>query len=221
MKRANSVYFGKKNEIKPFEDETKLEFLSRKNDAAFLVIGSHSKKRPHNLTFVRMFDYQILDMYELGIQESTFLSEIKGPKCSLGIKPLMVFNGERFDNDETCKNIKNYMIDFFNGEVVDSVNLGGLEYVMSWTATPDDRILLRTYLIQMKKSGTKTPRVELEEMGPHMTFVIRRTEAPKADLWKKAIQVPKELKVCTWDDDDVYMRRLMIGIAKEGKEQGT
>ncbi|KAJ8652958.1 hypothetical protein O0I10_011420 [Lichtheimia ornata] len=194
LKRANSVYFGKKNEIKPFEDETKLEFLSRKNDAAFMVIGSHSKKRPHNLTFVRMFDYQILDMYELGVQDSTFLSEIKGPKCSLGIKPLMVFNGERFDNDETCKNIKNYMVDFFNGEVVDSVNLGGLEYVMSWTATPDDRILLRTYLIQMKKSGTKTPRVELEEMGPNMTFVIRRTEAPKSDLWKKAIRVPKELK---------------------------
>ncbi|KAI9318825.1 Brix domain-containing protein [Dichotomocladium elegans] len=195
LKRANAAYFSKKNEIKPFEDETKIEFLSRKNDAAFLVVGTHSKKRPHNLTFVRMFDYQILDMFELGIEKGTFLSEIKGPKCSTGIKPLMIFNGERFDQDETYKSIKNYLLDLFNGEVTDFVNLAGLEYVMSWTAAPDNKILLRTYMVQLKKSGVKTPRVELEEMGPMLDMVVRRAEPSKPDLMKRALQMPKELKV--------------------------
>ncbi|KAF7722776.1 rRNA-binding ribosome biosynthesis protein rpf2 [Apophysomyces ossiformis] len=194
LKRTNAVYFGKKNELKPFEDDEKLEFFSRKNDASLMVIGTHLKKRPHNLTFVRMFDYQTMDMFELGVEKSVPMSEIKGTKCSLGMKPLLVFNGEGFGSDETLKNIKNYFLDFFNGESTDAINVGGLEYVVSFTATPDNHILLRTYLIQMKKSGTKTPRVEMEEMGPHFDFVVRRTVAPKSDLWKAAVKVPRELK---------------------------
>ncbi|KAI7852881.1 Brix domain-containing protein [Circinella umbellata] len=197
LKRANGILFSKKNELKPFEDESKLEFFSRKNDASLIVVGSHSKKRPHNLTFIRMFEHQVLDMYELGVENLTPLSEIKGPKCSLGIKPVMVFNGDKFDSDDTFKNLKNYFLDFFNGELVDGVDLAGLEYVMSFTASPkedDPRIMVRSYLIQMKKSGSKTPRVELEEMGPMMDLVVRRTEAPKSDIWKKACKVPNELK---------------------------
>lgn len=37
-----------------------------------MVFASHSKKRPHNLTFVRLFDYQVLDMVELGLDGETF-----------------------------------------------------------------------------------------------------------------------------------------------------
>ncbi|KAI9247425.1 Brix domain-containing protein [Phascolomyces articulosus] len=184
LKRANGVLFSKKNELKPFEDESKLEFFSRKNDASLMVVGSHSKKRPHNLTFIRMFDHQVLDMYELGVENLTPLSEIKGPKCSLGIKPLMIFNGDKFDSDDTFKNLKNYFLDFFNGEVVDGVDLAGLEYVMSFTASPnqdDPRIMIRSYLVQMKKSGSKTPRVELEEMGPMMDLVAKKEKNKARD----------------------------------------
>lgn len=76
MKRPNAVYFSKKNEIKPFEDEEKLEFFSRKNDSAHLVVGTHSKKRPHNLTFVRMYNHTMLDMYEFGIENPKAMSSI-------------------------------------------------------------------------------------------------------------------------------------------------
>lgn len=110
------------------------------------------------------------------------------------MKPLLVFNGEQFDSDDTCKHLKNYFLDFFNGEEADGINLSGLEYVLSFTATPDNKIYLRSYLVQMKKSGVRTPRIELEEMGPMFDFVIRRTQPPKNDLWKKAIKVPEELK---------------------------
>ncbi|KAI8078980.1 ribosome production factor 2 [Gilbertella persicaria] len=194
LKRPNAVHFTKKNELKPFEDEEKLEFFSQKNDCAFLVVGTHTKKRPHNLIFARMFNHQVLDMYEFGIENPKSMSSIPGAKCSLGLKPLMVFQGDRFESDETCKHIKNLFLDFFNGEESDAINLGGLEHVVSLTATPDDRILFRTYLIQMKKSGLKTPRVELEEMGPSYDLKIRRTTLPKPDLWKAACKVPKEVK---------------------------
>lgn len=77
MKRPNAVHFTKKNEIKPFEDEEKLEFFSNKNDASLLVIGTHLKKRPHNLTFARMFNHQVLEMFELGVEKMQAMSQIK------------------------------------------------------------------------------------------------------------------------------------------------
>ncbi|KAI9482866.1 MAG: Brix domain-containing protein [Benjaminiella poitrasii] len=193
LKRPNAIYFSKKNELKPFEDEEKLEFFSQKNDSAHLIVGTHSKKRPHNLTFVRMFNHQLLDMYEFGLENAKAMSTIGGAKCSLGLKPLMVFNGDRFESDEKYKQIKNFFLDFFNGEETAAINLAGLEHVVSLTAVPDtERILLRTYSIEMKKSGLKTPRVELEEMGPHYDLVLRRSTLPKADLWNAACKKMKK-----------------------------
>ncbi|KAI9302248.1 ribosome production factor 2 [Cunninghamella echinulata] len=194
LKRPNSIHFTKKNEIKPFEDEEKLEFFANKNDSSLIVIGTHQKKRPHNLVFTRMFNYQVLEMIELGIEKITAMSQIKGSKASIGMKPLLIFNGELFDSNQTYQHIKNYFLDFFNGEASDAVNLNGLEYVISFTALSDTKIIMRTYNVQLKKSGVKTPRVELEEMGPHFDFVVRRTISPKRDLWKAAVKVPNELK---------------------------
>ena len=36
--------------------------------AGLFVIDSHSKKRPHNLIFGRMFDHRLYDMLELGVE---------------------------------------------------------------------------------------------------------------------------------------------------------
>jgi ribosome production factor 2 len=106
----------------------------------------------------------------------------------------MIFNGDRFESDEKCRYMKNFFLDFFNGEETSAINLAGLEHVISLTATPDDRILFRTYSIEMKKSGLKTPRVELKEMGPNYDLIIKRTTVPKAEIWNSAVKVSKEVK---------------------------
>lgn len=47
----------------------------------------------------------------------------------------------------------------------------------------------------MKKSGSRTPRIEVEEMGPSLDLVLRRTHLASDDLMKAATKVPKVVKV--------------------------
>ena len=51
---------------------------------------------------------------------------------------------------------------------------------------------MRSYKIVLKKSGTRIPRVELEEMGPRMDLVLRRSHLASDDLFDSAC---KQVKV--------------------------
>lgn len=200
LKKPYSIMFSKKNNIHPFDDQSSLEFFSQKNDASLFTVGTNSKKRPNNLVFVRMFDYQVLDMMELGIENFKSLKDFKNSKTSIGMKPLFVFNGELFEQREEYKKLKNMLIDFFRADVTESINLKGLEYIISVTAEPVSnptdlgKVYFRVYTIQMKKSGVKQPRIELEEMGPSFDFTFRRNRFAPEDVMKEAIKVPNELK---------------------------
>jgi ribosome production factor 2 len=200
LKKPHAIHFTKKNEIRPFEDETPLEFFSKKNDASLFMVASHSKKRPHNLTIGRMFDYHLLDMMELSIERFVSMKEFKSTKCAIGMKPCMIFNGDLFDQEEEYMKLKNLLLDFFRGEKADAVHLRGLEHVIVVSAAPKSpsektgRIFFRVYTIHLKKSGTKLPRVELEEMGPSIDFHIGRTRFAPDELMKQALRVPPELK---------------------------
>jgi hypothetical protein len=48
--------------------------------------------------------------------------------------------------------------------------------------------------ILLKKSGSRIPRIELEEIGPSIDFKLRRTKISSDDLFKLACKRPKELK---------------------------
>ncbi|XP_074655618.1 ribosome production factor 2 homolog [Tubulanus polymorphus] len=188
-RKPNAVLFKKKNITRPFEDQTSMEFFSKKSDSSLFMFGSHSKKRPHNLIIGRLFDYHVLDMVELGVENAVSMKEFQTGKISLGSKPCLLFAGEPFETDHEHQRLKNLLIDFFRGPVVDNIRLQGLEYVMMFTAI-DGKILLRIYKILLKKSGTKTPRIELEEIGPSFDFVMRRTKLASLDLFKRAKRVP-------------------------------
>ncbi|XP_061602533.1 ribosome production factor 2 homolog [Cololabis saira] len=193
LKKPHAVLYKKKNITRPFEDSTSLEFFSKKSDSSLFLFGSHNKKRPNNLVFGRLFDFHVLDMIELGVEKFVALSEIKVSKCPEGTKPMLVFAGDAFDQDVEHKRLKSLLIDFFRGPTVPAVRLAGLEHVLHFTAV-DGKIYMRSYRSLLKKSGCRTPRIELEEIGPSFDFVLRRTHLASDDLYKLAHKQPKALK---------------------------
>ena len=190
LKKPNAIMLNKKEDWRPFENSTNLEFVLKKSNSSLFCYASHSKKRPNNLVFGRTFDETILDMIEIGFDNFKSLKEFEESKISLGTKPIVIFSGEKFEIVPDYQRIKSYFLDFFSGPNVDQVNLNGLEHVLHFTEV-DGVIHLRSYRIMLKKSGTKVPRVELNEIGPRADLTVRRLNLASVDAFKKALKMPE------------------------------
>uniref|UniRef100_A0A8B9KJ49 Ribosome production factor 2 homolog n=1 Tax=Astyanax mexicanus TaxID=7994 RepID=A0A8B9KJ49_ASTMX len=169
LKKPNVVLYKKKNIMRPFEDSTSLEFFSKKTDCSLFLFGSHNKKRPNNLVFGKNSSSSYLRPLFFSKITDTLL--VQHPY-------LTVFF---------------LLVDFFRGPVVPAVRLAGLEHILHFTAA-DGKIFMRSYRVLLKKSGCRTPRIELEEIGPSFDFVLRRTHLASDDLYKTAHKQPKGLK---------------------------
>lgn len=217
LKRPHAIAFNKKNPVHPFETTSSLEFWAGKNDASMFVVGQTTKKRPHGLTFVRMYDGRVLDMTEVGVEKWVGMADFKTPKSTPGHKPLMHFASELFDTHPRFMQLKSILIDFFNGEVIESICLPGLEHVISISCAPtpaalnntttinmypnqhpspeDTTILpkvhIRTYTTKLLASGTRIPRVELTPMGPSLDLTLRRHQSADPEILKQAMKRPK------------------------------
>ncbi|XP_041980074.1 ribosome production factor 2 homolog [Aricia agestis] len=194
LKKPDAAYLSRKNDFVPFEDASLIEKLCYKKEASLFGVSSHSKKRPHNIVLGRTFNYNILDMIELGAENFKAMQDFHNMKVLTGIKPCLLFNGPAWDLNQELKRLKNLFTDFFHREKVETIRLQGLEHVISFTATDEGLIYLRSYRILLKKSGQRTPRIELEEIGPSIDFKLRRTKLASDDLYKEACRVPKEIK---------------------------
>jgi len=189
LKKPLSNMFHRKNIMRPFDDQTSIEFFSKKTDSSLFVFGSHSKKRPNNLVIGRLFDQHVLDMFEFGIQKFKSMKDFPNEKVTVGTKPCLLFSGEKFESDPVYKRIKNLLIDLFRGAAVTQLRLSGVEHVYEFLAE-DETVYLRSYRVLLKKSGCRTPRIELEEIGPSLTLVQRRSKVASDDLYKVANKQP-------------------------------
>ncbi|KAG1712161.1 Ribosome production factor 2 [Nymphon striatum] len=217
LKKPDSSLYLRKNDIRPMEDDSILEKFLTKSEAPLFMFASHNKKRPHNIVIGRTYDYHMLDMVELGLEEYKGLSDFKGSKIPLSTKPMLVFSGETFQQDPEFKRLKSLLLGdmeligtkwkkmpflFYQqninypeaGTEVEKIRLAGLEHAISFTAV-DRKVVMKSYKVLLKKSGTKVPRIELEEIGPSALFSIRRTKLASDDLFKQALKQPKQLKM--------------------------
>ncbi|QRV84515.1 Brix domain protein [Ceratobasidium sp. AG-Ba] len=209
LKRPHAIAFNKKNEIRPFEDTSSLDFWSNKNDAAMFAIGQSTKKRPDGLTLVRMFDGSVLDMCELGVVGYTPMSAFPGPKSTPGHRPLVHFASQLFDTHPRFVQLRSLLLDLFGATQIDAIHLAGIEHIIcvstapvppslasntspeSTDNTPLPTIHIRTYTTRLLASGVRVPRVELTPMGPSIDLVLRRHQDPDPAIWSLAMKQPK------------------------------
>jgi len=188
----------KNDNIAPFENggETSLEFLCGKTNCGAFVLGSHTKKRPNNLTFGRVYDEKIYDLFEVGVErfvkQDTSVTEAK---TVFSPKPSFAFAGDEFETDSDYKQFKSIVIDSFRGRVVDTINLKGVDRIIMCTPvagteseSKTKRVMLRHYAIKLKKSGTRVPRVELVDIGPSLDLSFRRNQSAPVDVERDAVK---------------------------------
>lgn len=229
MKKPDIKRFNKKNDVRPFEDASALEFFSEKNDCSLMVLSTNSKKRRNNLTFVRTFGYKIYDMIELQIAENfKLLSDFRKQTFSVGLKPMFSFQGSAFDTHPVYKQVKSLFLDFFRGETTDLQDVAGLQHVIAITIQGDfqegeplPNVLFRVYKLRTYKSeqgGRKLPRVELTETGPRLDFKIGRIHTPSIDMVREAHKRAKQLESRTVKNVEKDMMGDKLGRIHLGKQ---
>merc|ERR1712110_1045352 len=84
---------------------------------------------------------------------------------------------------------------------------------------------MRSYKIDLRKSGSRVPRIELEEMGPMMDFEIRRTHLADDEYFNTAckkvknVDKPKKVKNVTKDAFGSTLGRVHVPAQKIGTIQ--
>lgn len=131
------------------------------------------------------------------------LSQFKSEKCKIGVKPLLSFSGSQFEspvpNQYTLA--KSIFADFFRGGETQSIDVEGLQLLISFFAGEDGpegqaaNIHMRCWRIVTKRSGQKLPRVEVDEIGPRIDFVIGRIKEADDGTWKEALKKAKGAEV--------------------------
>ncbi len=217
LKKGECHKMTRKNDgIRPFEGggETSLEFFAQKADAGAFVLGTHQKKRPDCLTLGRFFDYHLFDMVELMVRNYKSMDEFGsvGKGAVLGSKPCMVFLGDRFETEPALVMAKNILMDIFRGKPASRINLKGVDRVIICTAL-EDAVMFRQCVIRYKKSGTRLPKCELEEMGPSFDFVVGRHQDPPPDVKKHAYaraKIGKKVKNVEHDSLEGKVGRIYV-----------
>ena len=203
--QTHATRFAKRNTIHPFEDPSSLEFFSEKNDAALMCFASHAKKRPHTLTFARMFDHRVLDMLECLVDAASAraIAQFGGRKWRVGAKPMLSFSGPQFEDPSAPRFVlaKSLFLDFFRGEEVSEMDVEGLELFVSFAAAERgegsekvETVCMRVWRVVTKRSGGRLPRVELEEVGPRIDFRLGRVREADPKVMKEALRRDKTQK---------------------------
>lgn len=213
VQAPNAKLLTKKNAIFAFDTEGQmsLEFLATKNDCSLFALASHNKKRPNNLILGRTFDRQVLDILEVGVSRFKSMDDYGGtvPKKRIGSKPLMLFLGDLWEQNDNSKRLQSFLVDFYRGDPVDKLVVQGLDHIMVFTLTEKmdvsntntiKTIHQRTYFCKLKKNpnggsdGSNTPLPFLTPCGPDLDMVVRRDQFASTDLWRAAVKQPIQLK---------------------------
>jgi ribosome production factor 2 len=167
-------------------------------------------------------------MLELYIDPETFrtLSQFKGSKPAVGLKPIISFSGTLFDSPtpNSYTLAKSIFLDLFKGSDAKSIDVEGLQFMIHFSVgeeedgKPTPSINMRVYKLVTKRSGQKLPRVEVEEMGPRMDFRIGRKQEADPTVMREALKKPRQLEPKTKKNIETDLMGDKIGKVHPGKQ---
>jgi len=161
-------------------------------------MGTHSKKKPHNLIIGRLFDNKVLDMAELGVENFKSSTEFKSHQANRDMKPCLIFQGDQWESSDNLGRLKNLFIDFFRIRQIEQLNIQELKRVIAISALDETRILFRQYETgKITEDQLTKGNPEISEIGPSMDLVLRRINIAAPDLYKQACKQPKLEKSAT------------------------
>lgn len=200
LKPNSSVLLSRKNEVFPFDDPSFVERLCDSHNCGMFCLVSHSKKRPNNVILGRLFNGQLLDMFEFGINGFLTLKQVlkvnKLAKAS-GSDSIVLFQGDEWESSDTNRSLRLFLLDIFKPRHLKEVSLTNLDHVISLSLN-DGILRFRSYFIGLKKNTAKKtvkqmmdascPQTVLKEMGPRIDFKMGRTKAAPTELMALAMK---------------------------------
>mmetsp|Transcript_18470 Transcript_18470/g.53045 ORF Transcript_18470/g.53045 Transcript_18470/m.53045 type:complete len:324 (+) Transcript_18470:348-1319(+) len=225
----DSILFSRKNDdMRPFDNEARIEFLCNKNDCGAFAVATHSKKRPSNIVLGRIFDSQLLDMVEVGVTDFVSIAEMlkkTGAAKALGSQTAVIFQGDEFEHNPDMQTLRSILLDLFKTSYHPQVDIAAVDHVVACTAS-GGKVYIRNYVVAFKGKadkpeskgpgenaasstvldGIKIPDLTLRDMGPSLDLTLRRTRHASPSLMKialkqaKNVNTPKKVKNVTHDE---------------------
>lgn len=128
---------------------------------------------------------------------STAVAESRGATPQIGMRPCMVFVGAGWETEPQFATLRNIFLDMFRGVPVrpgDGMLLTSFSWCICVTQASAETFHLRSYTIDLRRSGTKTPKVALRDMGFHMDATLRRYQPADAAMMKAATTIPAQAR---------------------------
>lgn len=109
-------------------------------------------------------------------------------------RPAIIFQGDSWETDANLSKVRNLLHDFFveNIKITEVEINNALRLTITFSAYAD-KIFMRTFevLLTGKNILEDDGKLSIEEVGPKVDFVLRRTRFADDELWKQATKVPK------------------------------
>ncbi|KAK8373782.1 hypothetical protein O3P69_017388 [Scylla paramamosain] len=195
LRKHHSLHLSRKHpDMAPCVDILPVERLGQKHDASLFCYVARTKKHQNNMVIGRMFNHHLLDLIEVDVSDFRSLAKFNNPKGAEGTKPCLTFAGPGWEDDAALRTLKSLLLDLFRGVEATAVRLQGFELALQFVAVDSKTVMMRGYSIHLKKSGLRTPRIELDLIGPCMTLHLQRSRLASDDLMKRACRQPKQVK---------------------------
>ncbi|KAF0988087.1 hypothetical protein HZS_1352 [Henneguya salminicola] len=199
-----------------------------KYDFHQFIIGSHSKKRPNNIVIGRIYNGEILDMYEFGLKNYIPIHNNNRNLCEIGQKSCHFFAGHEFQYDPNYIAIKNIFVgneylnltlDLWAPVSCKNIILSNLKHSSLYSVDSINNLInMRGYkIISDEAMNNHESNTSFECIGPCVDFELRRLCLPNQKIFRSAcktiskIDQKKRVKNIGYDDTGAKLASVHVG----------